>query len=61
MHSVFEKYDGKNSESAVVDYLQEQVRKLLNCPENYLEKNSGVLNKELGLGRLGRRVSTVIS
>lgn len=29
MRSVFEKYDGKNTESRVVDYLQEQVRKYL--------------------------------
>lgn len=29
MQSVFEKYDGKNPESKVVDYLQEQVRKYL--------------------------------
>lgn len=29
MRSVFEKYDGKNPESTVVDYLQEQVKKHL--------------------------------
>ncbi|NXY74733.1 TSN36 protein, partial [Glareola pratincola] len=44
MRSVFEKYDGRSPESTVVDYLQEQVRKHLNCPENYLEKNKWWFN-----------------
>lgn len=61
MHSVFGKYDGKNAESSVVDYLQEHVRKHLNCPENYLEKNNWVLSKEFGLGRERKRVSVVAS
>jgi len=51
MRSVFEKYDGKSPESTVVDYLQEQVRKHLNCPEKYLESKNWVLIKEFGLGR----------
>lgn len=46
MRSVFDKYDGKNPESTVVDYLQEQVRKYLNCSQNYLERNNCVLNAE---------------
>lgn len=39
MRAVFEKYDGKNSESAVMDYLQENVRKPLKSPEGCLGKN----------------------
>lgn len=54
MRSVFEKYDGRNSQSAVVDYLQENVRKPLNSPESCLEKNDLALREELGLGKRAR-------
>lgn len=53
MQSVFEKYNGENPESTVVDYLQEQVRKHLNFPENYFKKEQLSRKEGVWAGKRG--------